>query len=364
MWMVRASMVVLAFALGCASESAPSEPPQGPPVEGGGAPIAELLELDRGVPDRGRDPAVLAIDVEGMAVCSGALIAPEVVLTARRCVSVLREGVPRCAANQSAVEREREPAKLALFAGDDVARAELVARGREFVVPAASKLCGLDLALIRLDRAVAGIAPMPIRRRGVAVGDRVRTIGFGASGADEEPSLLVKLRREPLRVTEATANEFVLADGVCGQRPGMPAVDPDSGAIVGVFSGAASSRCEGADARDVYTRIDAHLALVEHALHRARGASSSTEPTASEPPDGGANTSPVEGPADAGPVDAGAGTAAMGEPCQRGADCVTAICASYAGERYCSRECGGGRRCPAGYRCTAAANGMSVCKRN
>ena len=360
-WWCRASLFVftVGLAVGCSEGAEPADPPPLPDVSGD-APVAELLELDRGVPARGNEPAILAVDVEGVGVCAGALVAPSVVLTARRCVSSFREGVPRCTSSQSAVEKERQPAKLALFAGDDLTRGELVARGRSSSSPT-SRLCGFDVAsscsIARSWASSPGAAPA--RRR---VGDRVRTIGFGLAGGEEGAPSHVKLRREALRVSAASESEFAVTDALCGQSPGMLALDPDSGAIVGVFSGAGAGVCEGRDARDVYTRVDAHLALVEHALLRAQGVDAPAPPPPG-PSDAGPPI-PVEPPPGSAGDAGGAGAAAMGEPCQRGADCATAVCASYGGERYCSRECGGGKRCPAGYRCTAATNGMSVCKRN
>ena len=52
-----------------------------------GAPNADVVSPPPGVADRGDDPAVVAIDAD-VPLCAGALVAPDVVLTSRHCVSV------------------------------------------------------------------------------------------------------------------------------------------------------------------------------------------------------------------------------------------------------------------------------------
>src|SRR5215472_17834173 len=64
------------------------------------APLGADVQVDedpvvRGIPDKGRDPAVVAIDLDGEGTCSGTLIAPDVVLTARHCVDRTLSGA-RC----------------------------------------------------------------------------------------------------------------------------------------------------------------------------------------------------------------------------------------------------------------------------
>src|SRR5262249_44695120 len=76
-------------------------------------------EIVRGVPDRGRDPAVVAIEVDSQALCTGTLIAPDVVLTARHCLAETSETV-RCPSTTPQVGPEHAPASLAILTGDNV----------------------------------------------------------------------------------------------------------------------------------------------------------------------------------------------------------------------------------------------------
>src|SRR5207302_648749 len=67
-------------AVGTASSAAA---PSGSSAASAGGVGADQVEIVSGVPDRGRDPAVIAIDVAGEGLCSGTLIASQIVLTAR-----------------------------------------------------------------------------------------------------------------------------------------------------------------------------------------------------------------------------------------------------------------------------------------
>src|SRR5262245_137842 len=49
--------------------------------------VADQVEIVRGVPDRNRDPAVVAVEIAETALCTGTLISPRLVLTARHCTS-------------------------------------------------------------------------------------------------------------------------------------------------------------------------------------------------------------------------------------------------------------------------------------
>jgi hypothetical protein len=311
------------------------------------------VEVVHGVPDRGRDPAVVAIDIGGRALCTGSLIAADVVLTARHCVARTTEQVS-CPATAPQVGSNYAASSLHIIVGDDASTGREAARGRLIFAPDAWALCDADIALVVLDQPVTGVAPLRVRLSGVAKGDHVRAVGYGRA-SDASQVAGVKLLRDHVRVLDTSAAEFQVGEATCNGDSGGPALDESTGEIVGVVSRGGPS-CDGPDVHNVYTRADVFLPLIDEALRRAG------EPS-DDPPDADAGVHTV---ADAGKKkDAGSSTHTpvtdMGAACDTGADCSSGVCVSEQGRRYCSRTCGTGDRCPTHYGCTKATNGVSVC---
>lgn len=309
---------------------------------GASAPSAHRVEIVQGVPDRGRDPAVVAIDTAGEGLCSGVLVSPRLVLTARHCVS-RTTSVVACPPSGVQVLSKRSPGALGILVGEDVLSARRVAHGIAVVAPSGVTLCDADIALIVLDEPVVGVKPLPVRARGPAVGDYVRAVGFGRPG-DEDPAGR-KLVREHVRVLSASSAEFTIGEATCQGDSGGPALDEDTGEVIGVVSRGGPS-CAGEGVHNVYTRVDAYAWLVEEAFARV------AEIAAEEKSDAGA--------ADPGVKPAKRGTkqrppSDVGGPCSTGGDCAAGVCvtdSSAVGSRqYCSRPCGSGDRCPSRYHC-------------
>ena len=293
-----------------------------------------------GIADGARDPSVVFLELGDGAGCAGTLVAPAVVLTARRCVAHTSVD-PSCPANGTSgdVGALRPATALAVHLGEDGPLAPVVARGAAVVTTAGDILCDEDIALVVLDRPIPGVAPLSVSTVGAAKGRAVRTVGYGASIA---PSRLV---RDHLSVVESGDHELEIGEASCDELPGGPALDDADGAIVGVRARSAISCADdgGAAGTDVYTRVDVFADLFASALEQARAR------------DGDAG---VFTKADAGRK---ALDADLGGACVGAVDCASGICLTSGEARYCTRTCVGADKCPTGYSCRASSDGTAYC---
>ncbi|WP_394843099.1 S1 family peptidase [Pendulispora brunnea] len=290
-----------------------------PRDDAGGAPLALAVESSSpvsGAPSRGRDPAVLALGIAGERLCTGTALGSNLVLTARACVA------------------DRDPSSLLLYGGEDPAAQQLLARGRELVVNAAEDA---KLALLILDRDLPDTTPVPVREEPPQRTERIRTVSFGQRSTNEP---LVKLAREHVAVTDVVEDRFLVAEATCQGDAGGVALDEGTGEVVGIVT-QGGNPC---DAPAEYARIDIQRSLVEEAMALAKqmrqddlDAADAGRPRAKSPKKSRPGTD-------------------VGQPCQSAFECTTGMCVRDEDQAYCTRSCGSGDRCLAGFRCKEATS--------
>jgi hypothetical protein len=260
-----------------------------------------------GVPDRGDDPAVVALAAPGRVLCAGTLVANDIVMTAHACVP-------------SSVASLRV---LVPTGGDELADLAERARGYALLdVPAPT-----DLAFVLLDEPLDDVVPLSIRGTGAARGAHVRTVGFAASG---------KIVRDHAVIAGSNDRAFDVEEAACLSARGSPALDETTGDVVGVLASAGVD-CVPGSVHDVYDRADRALPSVAQTLaHAPSGTVKNAARTKR------------------GPID-------MGAACLRAAECAAGACVSYAGAEYCSRACDGTDVCPSHFRCMNTRENATFC---
>ncbi len=185
--------------------------------------------------------------------CSGVVIAPDLVLTARHCVSAVRPGESLCKGT-TFYPVQRLTVELV---GLTEAFESLAVPAENVAVPAeGDELCGFDLALVR----VPGLADS-VREYGVRVleprfggevehGESYRAVGLGAYDARgsgvgtrrERGGLAVDCAGDGCESAMVGEREWRGSDAICSGDSGGPALDGE-GRLIGIVSRANKSDC-------------------------------------------------------------------------------------------------------------------------
>jgi hypothetical protein len=215
--------------------------------------------------------------------CGATMIAPNLALTARHCVSSSDEKVNCDIAGNPTfggkIEGDYHASDLRFYVGAATpsAGAAPSAIGAGILHDGATNLCAHDLAFVLLDRPldvpIAGIR----RDADPRSGEAVRVVGWGL--IDDSPATPpdVRQRRDVgvvnvgPKVTEQfltlTPADFSLGESICSGDSGGPVLARDTGAVVGVISHGDS--CVGPGEYNVMTKLAPFRATFDAAFAAA-----------------------------------------------------------------------------------------------
>lgn len=353
---------LLAVAAGCSS-GAPGESDRAPGDEAVARASSPIISGTTSTSDQDAVVLIVLHDSSGQikGTCSGTLVAPNLVLTARHCVSDTDEGAlctkTGAALQQGAARGDLNPRDLSIYTGVDAVQSadnpsRAAARGKQFVHENVSTICNADLSFIVLDTAVNGrIAPLRLTG-GTREGELLTAVGWGITesnnlpGSRQQRTNVAVQAVGPLTLDAQSQiglgnSEFLVGESICSGDSGGPTLSA-KGAVVGVVSRGGgggsgtpdpnnpSASCIGQNVFNFYTHLSEKAALVAQAF-AAAGAEPRTE---GDPPG-----------------------LAVGETCTTDLDCSSDACV----KGTCERRCDDGTGCTSTEICTAFETAKRVC---
>lgn len=325
----------------------------------------------------------------GGGICSGALITPNLVVTARHCVSDVQEPI-KCSDNPTF-----GGGKGTVWVTTNAQMKNGTYRKATVLVPNDDHVCGEDIALLVLPSNVPASEATPITP-GIqhlmwdptyylpiftAIGYGVTSAGgsFNTAGTRRKRELISAFcipgdtehppcpsspdpdtgkMIDPLSLI--SPKEFIAGEGVCSGDSGSSAYeqksfDKNAAVSFGVLSRGPESSCSAA----VYTRLDAHRDfIIQGAKQASQNWTLYPEPAWTGPPTGAPTktTTPDAGKSSSSSSSSGATGLGIGETCTAESECESNVCADTGdGSKVCSQACdpADATSCPDGFSCKA-----------
>lgn len=237
-------------------------------------------------------------------VCTGSLVAPNLVLTARHCVSQGKDGGFACTQDGAAPDdngasapgTDFAPTAFKFFTGTNNPADDATPRalGKKVFHDGAATLCGHDIALILLDTPITDVPTIKMRTDSpVTVGETVTAVGWGVT-TTESPTPAVRKQRTGVKVNQIgpadmlPAGEFEVGEAICSGDSGGPAISETTGEVLGVVSRGGNDAPDDpnniakgcVNGQNYYTALSSFKSLIDGAMAEAAGGASAPSPDA------------------------------------------------------------------------------------
>lgn len=278
-----------------------------------------------GEPANNEENAVVAV-LNRFGLCTGTLIAPRVVLTARHCVQLEGSSGPSL------------PSTFTIGIGDNIRGLSQTFRASDVVTTDGpyrriNDIIGKDIALITLSTQ-PDITPIPVERESARPGQMMRAVGYG-----QRPDGNAGLKyRTTTRVSFMDGGVIYSPPTICEGDSGGPMLTLDE-TVVGVASFGNASAC--GSGQNGHNRVDIYLDMIDEAI-RASGVCVGD---GTEVCDGEDNDCDELFDEDC---------TAVGDPCAADDECITLTCRDVGTGNICTQGCDPQRPmtgCPPGMYC-------------